>query len=155
MPQRLFIRNTSTDPLDRSTTATCAGADSASVTLPESPVTFPNSAVTMPKRPVTMVRNTHLDAQSRLIAFEIVATGTLTEAPVYPREVVLRALAHGAASVVLAHNHPTGQVSPSSADKAMTQTLKAALALVGVRVVDHVIVSARDAFSMADADLIQ
>jgi DNA repair protein RadC len=95
-----------------------------------------------------------LDAQNRLIAFEIVASGTLTQTSVYPREVVLRALAHAAASVVLAHNHPSGTVHPSRADEALTQTLKAALALVDVRVLDHVIVSAGDALSMAERGLI-
>lgn len=95
-----------------------------------------------------------LDAQSRLIAFEIVASGTLTQTAVYPREVVLRALAHGAASVVLAHNHPSGATRPSKADSAITETLKAALALVDVRVLDHIIVTGGDAFSFAEQGLL-
>lgn len=95
-----------------------------------------------------------LDAQNRLIAFEIVASGTLTQTAVYPREVVLRALAHGAASVVLAHNHPSGTVQPSRADHALTETLRAALALVDVRVLDHIIVAAGDALSMAERGLL-
>jgi hypothetical protein len=81
-----------------------------------------------------------LDAQKRLIAMEELFRGTLTQTSVYPREVVQRALQREAASVVLAHNHPSGTVQPSRADEALTQTLKAALALVDVRVLDHVIV---------------
>jgi DNA repair protein RadC len=73
---------------------------------------------------------------------------------VYPREIVVRALAHHAASVVLAHNHPSGTVQPSRADEALTQTLKAALALVDVRVLDHVIVAPGGALSMAEKGLL-
>jgi DNA repair protein RadC len=95
-----------------------------------------------------------LDAQNRLLAMEELFRGTLTQTSVYPREVVLRALHHGAASVVLAHNHPSGTVQPSRADEALTQTLKAALALVDVRVLDHVIVAPGDALSMAEKGLL-
>ena len=95
-----------------------------------------------------------LDAQNRLIAFEILFSGTLTQTTVYPREVVLRALANGAASVVLAHNHPSGVVQPSGADETLTQTLKGVLALVDVRTLDHVIVTRGDALSMAERGLI-
>jgi DNA repair protein RadC len=70
-----------------------------------------------------------LDSGNRLIAMEELFRGTLTQTSVYPREVVLRALHHHAAAVVLAHNHPSGSVQPSRADEALTQTLKAALAL--------------------------
>ena len=73
---------------------------------------------------------------------------------VYPREVVLRALHHRAAAVVLSHNHPSGSVQPSRADETLTQTLKAALALVDVRVLDHVIVGQGQALSMAEQGLI-
>ena len=95
-----------------------------------------------------------LDAQNRLIALEELFRGTLTQTSVYPREVVLKALHHHAASVVLAHNHPSGTVQPSRADEALTQTLKAALALVDVRVLDHVIVAPGDALSMAERGLL-
>lgn len=95
-----------------------------------------------------------LDAQNRLIAMEELFRGTLTQTSVYPREVVLRALHHQAASVVLAHNHPSGTVQPSRADEALTQTLRAALALVDVRVLDHVIVAPGDALSMAEKGLL-
>ncbi|MDB5874667.1 MAG: hypothetical protein JWQ07_4109 [Ramlibacter sp.] len=95
-----------------------------------------------------------LDAQNRLIALEELFRGTLTQTSVYPREVVMHALQHQAASVVLAHNHPSGTVQPSRADEALTQTLKAALALVDVRVLDHVIVAPGDALSMAEKGLL-
>jgi DNA repair protein RadC len=95
-----------------------------------------------------------LDAQNRLLAMEELFRGTLTQTSVYPREVVLRALKHGSAAVVLAHNHPSGTVQPSRADEALTQTLKAALALVDVRVLDHVIVAQGEALSMAEKGLL-
>jgi len=91
-----------------------------------------------------------LDAQHRLIALEEMFRGTLAETSVYPREVVVRALHHRAAAVVLAHNHPTGHVQPSPADAALTQLLRSALGLVDVRVVDHVIVGPGQGLSMAE-----
>jgi len=95
-----------------------------------------------------------LDAQNRLVAMEELFRGTLTQTSVYPREIVKRALHHHAAGVVLAHNHPSGTVQPSRADEALTQTLKAALALIDVRVLDHVIVAPGDALSMAEKGLL-
>jgi DNA repair protein RadC len=95
-----------------------------------------------------------LDSQHRLLALEELFRGTLTQTSVYPREVVLRALHHHAAAVVLAHNHPSGTVLPSRADEALTQALKAALALVDVRVLDHVIVAPGQALSMAEQGLV-
>lgn len=95
-----------------------------------------------------------LDAQNRLVEMEVMFRGTLTQTSVYPREIVVRALHHGAASVVLAHNHPSGTVLPSRSDEALTQTLKAALGLVDVRVLDHVIVAPGAALSMAERGLL-
>jgi DNA repair protein RadC len=95
-----------------------------------------------------------LDAQNRLIVMEELFRGTLTQTSVYPREVVLSALRVGAAAVILAHNHPSGTVQPSRTDEALTQTIKAALALVDVRVLDHVIVAPGQALSMAERGLI-
>lgn len=95
-----------------------------------------------------------LDVQHRLIALEEMFRGTLSQSSVYPREVVLRALHHQAAAVVLAHNHPSGNARPSRADEALTQTLKAALSLVDVRVLDHVIVCRGGSFSMAEHGLV-
>lgn len=94
-----------------------------------------------------------LDSQNRLIALEELFRGTLTQASVYPREIVLRALHHQAAAVVLAHNHPSGVALPSRADIELTRTLLSALALVDVRVLDHFIVTRQGATSMAQAGL--
>ena len=95
-----------------------------------------------------------LDSQHRLIALEELFRGTLTQTSVYPREVVIRALALNAASVVLAHNHPSGAARPSRADEVLTQTLKSALALVDVRVLDHFVVTSTQAVSMAELGLL-
>jgi DNA repair protein RadC len=95
-----------------------------------------------------------LDNQNRLIAFEELFRGTLTQTSVYPREVVLRALHHHCAAVVLAHNHPSGVAQPSRADETLTATLKASLALVDVRVLDHFIVTRATAASMAELGLV-
>jgi DNA repair protein RadC len=94
-----------------------------------------------------------LDTSHRLIVLEEMFRGTLSQTSVYPREVVVRALALNAASVVLAHNHPSGVAQPSRADESITQTLKAALALVDVRVLDHFIVTATASVSMAELGL--
>jgi DNA repair protein RadC len=106
------------------------------------------------RRPHEVFAALFLDAQNRLIAMEELFRGTLTQTSVYPREVVLKALHHHAAALVLAHNHPSGTVQPSRADEALTQTLKAALALVDVRVLDHVIVAPGQALSMAEKGLV-
>jgi DNA repair protein RadC len=95
-----------------------------------------------------------LDAQNRLIRAERMFSGTLTQTSVYPREVVKAALLHHAASVILAHNHPSGVAEPSQADVALTATLRSALALIDVRVLDHFVVTAGQARSMAQAGLI-
>jgi DNA repair protein RadC len=94
-----------------------------------------------------------LDSQNRMLALEELFRGTLSQTSVYPREVVLRALHHQAAAVVLSHNHPSGSVQPSRADEHLTQTLKASLALVDVRVLDHIIVGQGQALSMAELGL--
>ncbi len=94
-----------------------------------------------------------LDSAHRLIVLEELFRGTLTQTSVYPREVVVRALALNAANVVLAHNHPSGTAQASRADEAITQTLKAALGLIDVRVLDHFIVTATQAVSMAELGL--
>jgi DNA repair protein RadC len=94
-----------------------------------------------------------LDSQNRMLALEELFRGTLTQTSVYPREVVLRALHHQSAAVVLAHNHPSGSVQPSRADEALTQNLKASLALIDVRVLDHIIVGHGQTLSMAEQGL--
>ncbi|MBL8446239.1 MAG: DNA repair protein RadC [Zoogloeaceae bacterium] len=81
-----------------------------------------------------------LDAQNRLIKACELFRGTLTQTSVFPREVVKLALDHGAANVILAHNHPSGLGEPSSADRTLTQTLKLALGLIDVQVLDHMVI---------------
>jgi DNA repair protein RadC len=83
-----------------------------------------------------------LDAQHRPIQAECVSTGTLTQASIYPREIVRRALHLNAAAVVFAHNHPSGCAQPSAADELLTRTLKDTLALVDVRLLDHLVIGA-------------
>jgi DNA repair protein RadC len=95
-----------------------------------------------------------LDAQHQLIEMEEMFRGTLTQTSVYPREVVKRALAHNAAAVVFAHNHPSGVAEPSRADEFLTQTLKSALALVDIRVLDHLVVGRGDVVSFAERGLL-
>lgn len=92
----------------------------------------------------------YLDNQYRLIATEELARGTLSQASVYPREVVRAALRHHAAALILAHNHPSGVGEPSQADLALTRHLKHALALVDIRLLDHLIVTAQSAVSLAE-----
>jgi DNA repair protein RadC len=82
-----------------------------------------------------------LDAQNRLLKADELFIGTLTQTSVYPREVVKTALAHNAAAVILAHNHPSGVAEPSHADEMLTHSLKTALAMVDVKVLDHFIVA--------------
>lgn len=95
-----------------------------------------------------------LDAQHRLIAAEELFRGTLTQTSVYPREVVKQALAHNAAAVILAHNHPSGVLEPSRADELLTQTLTSSLQLVDVRVLDHMVVGRCGVLSFAEKGLI-
>ncbi len=95
-----------------------------------------------------------LDAQHRVLAIEELFAGTLTQTSVYPREVVKCALRHNCAAVVLAHNHPSGVAEPSQADQVLTETLKRALALVDVKVLDHFIVGQGAAMSFAERGLL-
>ena len=90
-----------------------------------------------------------LDARHRIIAIEAMFRGTVDGAEVHPREVVRTALGHNAAAVILAHNHPSGDPAPSAADRAVTARLKQALALVEVRLLDHIVVSANHCVSLA------
>lgn len=96
----------------------------------------------------------YLDAQNRVIAAEELFRGTLTQTSVYPREVVKRALAHNAAGVILAHNHPSGVAEPSFQDQALTRSLAESLALVDVKVLDHFIVAPGASLSFAERGLL-
>jgi DNA repair protein RadC len=95
-----------------------------------------------------------LDSQMRVIASEELFAGTLTQTSVYPREVVKRALHHNAGGVILGHPHPSGQPEPSRADEFLTQTLKSALNLVDIRVLDHMVVSGSQCVSFAERGLL-
>jgi DNA repair protein RadC len=95
----------------------------------------------------------YLDAQHRAIAFEVAALGTLKETTVYPREVVRAALRHGAAGVIFAHNHPSGHPEPSPHDEKLTAALSAALRLIDVVVLDHIVVAGLQTVSMAEREM--
>ena len=95
-----------------------------------------------------------LDGQNRFIELHEMFRGTLTQTSVYPREVVKAALARNAGAVILAHNHPSGVAEPSRADEFLTQTLKSALQLVDVRVLDHLIVGRGEVVSLAERGLV-
>lgn len=105
-------------------------------------------------RPHEVFAVVFLDAQHRVIKSLELFRGTLTQTSVYPREVVIEALALGAAAVILTHNHPSGCCEPSRADEALTQTLKTTLALVEVRVLDHFIVTRDRVLSFAERGLL-
>lgn len=95
-----------------------------------------------------------LDAQNQLLSDTVLFSGTLTQTSIYPREVVKLALKDNAAGVIFAHNHPSGIAEPSHADELLTGTLKQALALVDVRVLDHFIVGRENVLSFAERGLL-
>lgn len=95
-----------------------------------------------------------LDNRHRVLAFEELFAGTLTGTAVYPREVVKRALRHNAAAVIFAHNHPSGVAEPSRADEMLTRKLKEALALVEIRVLDHIVVGDGEMASFSERGLL-
>ncbi len=95
-----------------------------------------------------------VDAQHRVIEYRELFRGTLTQTSVYPREVVREALLFNAAAVLIGHNHPSGVGEPSRADEYLTQTLKTALALVDVRVLDHLVVAGGQVTSFAERGLL-
>lgn len=95
-----------------------------------------------------------LDSQHQVLAYEPLFKGSVDQTSVYPRVVVQRALALNASAVILAHQHPSGVTEPSSADRALTDRLKVALALVGVRVLDHFIVGKGKPYSFAETGLL-
>lgn len=95
----------------------------------------------------------YLDAQHRLIAIEDLFRGTVAQASVYPREIARRALHHNAIALVVAHNHPNGEVRPSHTDEVLTKALTTALALLDVRVLDHLVIAGSQATSFAQHGL--
>lgn len=96
----------------------------------------------------------YLDNRHRLIALDELFRGTIDGATVHPREVVKEALGHNASAVIFAHNHPSGIAEPSQADELITRRLKEALALVDIRVLDHLVVAAGDCVSFAERGLL-
>lgn len=96
----------------------------------------------------------HLDSQNRVIDYVEMFRGTVSQTSVYPREVVRDALTRNSSALLLVHNHPSGSAEPSPADEHLTQALKAAAALVDVRVLDHLIVTAQSIQSMAERGLL-
>lgn len=105
-------------------------------------------------RPHEVFAVVFLDAQHRVIKPLEMFRGTLTQTSVYPREIVIEALAIGAAAVIFTHNHPSGCCEPSRADETLTQALKTALSLVEVRVLDHFIITRDSVLSFAERGLL-
>ncbi len=95
-----------------------------------------------------------MDTKNRLISSEEMFRGTLNQTSVYPREIVKRAIALNAASVIFSHNHPSGDTQPSRADEHLTRILKESLALIDIRVMDHIIIGGNKAISFAELGLI-
>jgi len=95
-----------------------------------------------------------LTSQLSLIRYEELFHGTINEASVYPRELVRRGLAHNAANIILAHNHPSGCIKPSTADQETTRLIQQAMGLIDIEVLDHIIVGHQGCFSFADSGLL-
>ncbi len=95
----------------------------------------------------------HLDSQNRVIDYVEMFRGSVSQTSVYPREVVRECILRNSAGLLLVHNHPSGSAQPSRADEVLTQTLKTALSLIDVRVLDHLIVAGSDTLSMAERGL--
>jgi DNA repair protein RadC len=110
--------------------------------------------LTLQQRPVEVFMAVFLDSQHRVICAEELFKGTLTQTSVYPREVVKRALYFNCAAVILAHNHPSGLAEPSEADLVLTQSLRASLASVDIKVLDHFVVGQGESTSFAERGLL-
>lgn len=96
----------------------------------------------------------YVDTKHRMMAYEVLFTGTVDAAEVHPRVIAQRALHHNAAAVILAHNHPSGDPDPSTADRAITAKIKQTLSLVDVRLLDHFIIGQGDPVSMASRGML-
>ena len=104
-------------------------------------------------RPQEVFACLFLDNRHRLIQYEELFQGTINGASVHPREIVRRSLHHNAAALIVAHNHPSGIAEPSSADEQLTRRLKESLALIDVRLLDHIIIGEGEAVSFAERGL--
>jgi DNA repair protein RadC len=102
-------------------------------------------------RPYEVFVCLYMDARHRLIRSEESSRGSLTRLAIYPREIVRRALTLNAASLIVAHNHPSGAVKPSASDRRLTRVLRDTLALVDVKLIDHLVIGAHETFSFASA----
>ena len=99
-------------------------------------------------------RALHLNRRNKIIGFEVVSIGSLTESIVHPREVFKSAFLHNACSLILVHNHPSGEAQPSEEDKRVTTILRDAGELLGITVLDHIIIGEDGYFSFADSGMI-
>ena len=130
----------------------CEARESDALASPDAVRDYPR--LLLADRPHEVFAVVFLDAQNRVIETLELFRGTLTQTSVYPREVVKRTLELNAASLILAHNHPSGLLEPSRADELLTQTLKSSLQLVDVRILDHLVVGRGGALSFAEKGLI-
>jgi DNA repair protein RadC len=129
-----------------------AGRSQASLSSPQLVREYLKTLLASQEREVFVM--VALDNRHRVIASEILFTGTIDGARVYPREVVKCALRHNAAAVIFAHDHPSGVLEPSAADELITRRLKEALSLIDVRVLDHFIVGDGACYSFSEGGLI-
>lgn len=125
--------------------------ESTEITSPDRAATFLKLRLATREREVFAAL--FLDVRRRLIRYEELFLGTVDAAAVYPREIAKAALRHNASAIVIAHNHPSGQVEPSEADKVLTRRIKDALALVDVQLLDHIVVGA-ETQSLAELGLV-
>lgn len=95
-----------------------------------------------------------LNGQHQVLTTEVLFEGSLTTSAVFPREVITRVIELGSAAVILAHNHPSGCLTPSSSDRAVTKKLQTALEAIDVAVLDHLIIGGREHYSFADNRLL-
>jgi DNA repair protein RadC len=117
------------------------------VSNPESLIAYLNQTIGYKNKELFL--GIFLDAKNRVMASEVLFTGTLSASAVYPREVIARSISHNAASVVFAHNHPSGDITPSAQDIRITRTLFFALAFAGIHIHDHLVTGSQGYYSFA------
>ena len=161
MSARLFVRETGGDFTPASDRAVVQAAEAAARRLLKRGTLLDSPAATerylaplLRARECEIFCVAHLDNRHRLIEWEEMFRGTIDGASVHPREVVKSALLKNSAAIVLAHNHPSGVAEPSQADELITRRLREALALIDVRVLDHIIIGADEVVSLASRGLL-